>query len=287
MKEPTTPQSWANLLSQAWGPRYPIEIERIALEYSNRFEDPIRKIAKADIDTFEGALFPLPKKGGWAILYNPTICSSGRINFTLAHELGHYLLHRARNPAGFRCGQPQVLGFDPNAERRRIEQEADQFASYLLMPMDDYRKQINQQRMTLDLLRHCADRYDVSLTAAALKWLEFTPDCAALVVARDDFVLWCWRSEAARKARIYYPKGMGLPPTSLAMQPNLAKATTSSGLDLASGVWSARPCREMAIFTDRYDLTISLVVFEDSKAMSSEWMEEEVEDTFDHLTRHH
>ncbi len=89
------------------------------------------------------------------------ITSAGRINFTLAHELGHYLVHRALNPNGFKCGQERVLGLDRDATRRKIEQEADAFASYLLMPMNDYRAQVGGDDMTLELLHQCANRYGV------------------------------------------------------------------------------------------------------------------------------
>ncbi|WP_204264877.1 ImmA/IrrE family metallo-endopeptidase, partial [Escherichia coli] len=63
--------------------------------------------------------------------------------------------------------------WDPHG--REIELEADTFASYLLMPLDDFKAQIDGQPFSLDLLRHCADRYGVSVTAAALKWREVAP----------------------------------------------------------------------------------------------------------------
>lgn len=239
------------------------------------------------MDHFEGALAPLPKSGKWAILYNPNIVSAGRINFTLAHELGHYFVHRQLSPAGFECGEKQVLGVDRDMERRRIEQEADAFASYLLMPMNDYRDQIGRNDMTLELLRQCADRYGVSMTAAAIKWLDITPKCAALVVATNGFVLWCWRSTSAKKRRIYFPSGMELPAASLAAQPGLALPNSHRGRVLDRSVWgSTTDVREMAIFADRYEMTISLLVFDEDEAVSVPSDGEiEEEDTFDKFTR--
>lgn len=238
------------------------------------------------MDHFEGALAPLPKSGKWAILYNPNIVSAGRINFTLAHELGHYFVHRQLSPGGFECGEKQVLGLDRDAERRRIEQEADAFASYLLMPMNDYRDQVGRDDMTLELLRQCADRYGVSMTAAAIKWLDFTPKCVALVVATNGFVLWCWRSTSAKKRQIYYPSGMELPVGSLATQPGLILPDRHRGAMLDRGVWGgAADVREMAIFADRYEMTISLLVFDDVESGWASWDQEEDEDTFDHFNQ--
>lgn len=287
MPDPTQPRAWANLLSQLWGPRFPVDVRTIALDYTQRrFTDPIKTIAAAAVDHFEGALAPLPKSGKWAILYNPNIVSPGRINFTLAHELGHYFVHRQMSPGGFECGEKQVLGIDRDAERRRIEQEADSFASYLLMPMNDYRDQVGRDDMTLELLRQCADRYGVSMTAAAIKWLDFTPKCAALVVATNGFVLWCWRSTSAKKRRIYYPSGTELPVGSLATQPGLILPDPHRGIMLDRGVWgSASDVREMTIFADRYEMTISLLVFNDVEEGCTFWDQEpDDEDTFDRLT---
>jgi hypothetical protein len=193
------------------------------------------------------------------ILYNPTIRVFGRINFTLGHEFGHYLNHRAR-VARFECTQQQVLGYDRDAASRQLETEADQFASYLLMPMDDFRAQVRGQEMTLDLLGACADRYGVSMTAAARKWIEFTEERAVLVVGRDGFVLWSRASGPAYRSRVYYKSGAPLPESSVAVQRESA-TLGAAGVELPQGTWRAdEPVREMTIFADRYDLTISLLL---------------------------
>lgn len=278
--DPTTPCSWANVLVSLWGPRFPVDVRLIASEYSTRFSDPIRKIAEAEMSSFEGALGPLAKRGGWAILYNPAIRSPGRINYTLGHEFGHYLCHRHEEPAGFQCGESDVLGATLHQER-----EADQFASYLLMPLNDFRGQVGSQTMTLDLLRHCSDRYGVSFTAAALKWLESTRLCAAVVVATNGYVLWCRRSAAAIRQHIYFPSGMELPPGSLAAGGDRSVCADGKGVNLPPGVWWNRPTREVAIFADHYEMTISLLVFEDHGVLPDGWEDEEVEDTFDRFTK--
>lgn len=276
--DPTTPCAWANTLVTMWGPRFPVDVRQIALEYSKRFSDPVLDIVEAPVPSFEGALAPLKKRGGWAILYNPGIRSAGRINYTLGHEWGHYLCHRKETPSGFECGESEVLGGS-----RRQEREADKFASYLLMPLTDFRAQVGNQHMTLDLLKHCADRYGVSLTAAALKWLESTSLCAAVVVATNGFVLWGRRSAAATRARIFFPSGMELPQGSLAADGG-SSFPMPEGKDLPSGVWWNRPVREVAIFADHYEMTISLLIFEDDGGLPDGWEDEKVEDTLSRFT---
>jgi hypothetical protein len=260
-RDPTSPIAWANLLVRAWGARYPVDVRAIALDYSKRFDDPIIKVAEAAVETFEGALYPLNKTKGWAILYNPTIRVFGRMNFTLAHEFGHYLNHRARVQR-FECSQQRVLGYDRDVQMRKLETEADQFASYLLMPLDDFRAQLRGRAMTLDLLNHCADRYGVSRTAAALKWISFTEERAVLVVGRDGFVLWARSSDPAFKSGVYYKSGTPLPAASVAARPGMIERDdAAAGVDLPEGTWRPdEPVREMTVFADRYDLTISLLL---------------------------
>ena len=95
MKLPTTPEGWAIHLSklvkifhEAHGlDRFPIKIASIATEYSrNVFPDaPITKVEGLDLSAkFEGMLLPHPNRNGeWGIIYNSSITSKGRINFTL------------------------------------------------------------------------------------------------------------------------------------------------------------------------------------------------------------
>lgn len=277
--DPTTPKGWAIMLSQIWGPHFPVCVKTIALDYSKRFPDPILKVVPADIDRFEGALAPLTKKGGWAVLYNPAIKSSGRVNYTLGHELGHYFAHRALVPAGFQCGQNDVLGSAAKAAYQQREREADDFSSYILMPLDDFRKQVGDAPMSLDLLKHLADRYDVSLTAAALKWLEATEQSAAVVVATNGFVKWFRRSAAGEKAGLFFMPGSPLPADSIGSLGGLAQR--SDGTRLPAGVWNNQSVREIAIFADQYEMTISLLIFDHDRMRGDGWIEETVGDSFD------
>ena len=151
-RDPSQPIAWANFLVKAWGPVFPIDVRQIALEYSERYTDPIKAVEPAQGANFEGALYPLARIGKWTILYNPNIRSKGRINFTIAHEFGHFLVHREAYRDGITCGQTQLLGIERDPVRRKVEQEADNFASYLLMPMDDFREQVASSEMTLELL---------------------------------------------------------------------------------------------------------------------------------------
>lgn len=94
-----SPQQEANrlsvLLRHVLGEdRFPVDVEALAREVSKNNEDPITKIVGGDLPGFEGMLRPHRKRPEWHIVYNDDPRYRGRVRFTLAHEFGHYLLHR-------------------------------------------------------------------------------------------------------------------------------------------------------------------------------------------------
>lgn len=254
-------------MAQLWravhGLTFPINAGALAQEWSRNVapEAPIGELQARELRGFEGGLFWLKERKVWALLYHPHPDLPGRSNFTVAHEFGHYVLHRKLQEA-FQCSQSATLGITG----ARIEREADQFASYLLMPIDDYTQQVRGRRITLDLLGECADRYGVSLTAAILKWLEFTDQPAVAVMGREGMLHWWKASGSAKKYTVgTLREGMELPTDSLAVRPGqvLSTADYRSGVEHREDVWPIRlPVREMVVLSDRYDMSISLLLLD-------------------------
>lgn len=284
-----TPERWAfeitHLLNAAFGAdRFPIDIPMVACEYSKqRFpDDPIVSVQGDDLPNFDGALFRAPAgRKGWGIIYNNAITSRGRMNFTLAHEFGHYLLHRLVYPNGLQCGQQQIVRWD--SEYEQVEHQANVFAANFLMPLDDFRRQIPANaEVELDVLRSSAERYKVSLIAAVLRWLSYTEKRAILVVSRDGFILWARSSEAALRTRAFFKTSAGpieVPTAALPSRPELLVDGRAS-LDHPRGVWLREPVREMTVFAEQYDFSLSLLLLDD--AYPAYFEEAELEsDTYD------
>ena len=297
MTKAPSPTRWAvdisSMLNAVLGAEhFPIRVSDVAREYSHqRFpKDPITLVAGDTLPGFDGALFRAPAgKTGWGIVYNSAITSKGRINFTLAHEFGHYLVHRLTHPDGMRCGQQDVVRWDP--VYGQVEHEANVFAANFLMPFDDYRRQIDARSpVDLDQIAHCADRYEVSLIAAILRWLEYTERRAVLVVSRDNFILWARSSQRALKTGAFFRTSRGpipIPQGSIAGR-QIAIDSPRTGADLPAGVWFQEPCREMAIFSENYDFTISLLQLQnDAGRQYSDDGEEEDRDLVDWIRRNH
>lgn len=266
-----------------------MNVRRLAKDFSTqRFpDDPITLVLGGRLPGFEGALYRAPEgKKGWGIIFNDRITSSGRINFTLAHEFGHYLLHRLSYPDGIECGQQDMVRWD--SEYGKIESQANEFASALLMPLDDFRRQIDARaKPNLDDIGACADRYGVSLIAATLRWLQYTERRSVLVVSRDDFILWARSSDRALKTGAFFRTAnrppVPIPSGSLPARPDLLEKSRGQ-IRHDEGVWFREACDEIALVSDHYDFAISLL-----HLGPAQWQmqldEEEDEDAFDVMNR--
>lgn len=270
MTQEKTAERWAFdlsiLLRTVMGEdRFPIDIEALALDYSQKKfpDDPITRIRERDTEDFEGFLIPHPGgKPEWGIGYASSIESDGRRRFTIAHEFGHYLIHREKYPNGFQCRPEDMAAWD--SEYNRLEAEANQFAANLLLPRDDFRLQIDPKaKVDLDTLGRCAERYGVSLMAATLRWLSFTQRRALLVVSREGYILWARSSTPAFKSGAYIKSSVS-PPVPVPDESPIVLHSMTLGLLPAiqhpERIWLSEPVEEHALVSKRYDLGLSLLL---------------------------
>ncbi len=249
--------------------RHPVDIETLAIEYSKQVapRSPIHRIEGRKLPGCVGALvYSDTSPRQWGILYDEGQMKTRRA-FTVAHEFGHYVLHRqlveqdARFDGGIYC--------DENSIDRRagsgIELEADHFAAALLMPFHDFRKQIPaREKPSLERLGEVAARYGVSLTAAILRWLEYTECRSLMILSNEGFALWAKSSDPAFKSgRFIRTKNdmFELPPESATVLGNFDGA---AGMKHKAGIWFDEPALELCIRADRYDQEITLLHFEQS-----------------------
>jgi hypothetical protein len=268
---PTTWDGWATrvslyvregkkLLAQ---PRFPIRIVEIAQHYSRSVfpAEPITDVLGNDFGgKFEGALVPNENRH-WAILYDFGHSSKGRINFTLAHELGHYLAHRHRIGEPLYCSRRDMWQW--NTDYGRMEAEANGFAALVLMPPDDFREQTRDFRMpTLAQFEVLQERYEVSLTAVVLNWLKVTTRRAMLVVSKDGFIDWSWSSGTLFKSGVFFnAKQVTIPVPDLSLA---ALGPTNGAFEIRhpAGVWNqTEPVFESVVFSEYHDMTISLLIY--------------------------
>ena len=128
------------------------------------------EVDQADFgDEISGVLM---KDGDRAIIGVNARHAPTRQRFTIAHELGHFMLHTSRDLfvdkdyiVHFR-DETSSTGVDP------IEVEANQFAAEVIMPADKVRELFNARRFDIDdeaALRRLAAKFTVSPTAMAVR----------------------------------------------------------------------------------------------------------------------
>ena len=96
----------------------------------------------------------ISNRGEWYIVYDDSM-ARGRIRFTVAHELGHIFL-----------GHPLTVGYHArtvNVNKPEVEQEADIFASRLLMPACII------WGLNIHTAKDIQNVFDVSYTAAEIR----------------------------------------------------------------------------------------------------------------------
>lgn len=156
--------------------------------------DPLQVARELGVQVFdedlgqgiEGAM--LSSNGKSAIVMNSRVTDLGRRMFTGAHELGHYSLHRNCNEP--HCSFENLV--DVAVRPANIEQEANEFAMTLLMPIDDVREQTGHEVPSISMVKRLATRYGTSLTATALRLRESSSAAFALAYVIAGSLKWWW-----------------------------------------------------------------------------------------------
>ena len=213
----------------------------------------IVSIQEVETTGFEAALITDELKAQGAILL-----ASGRHEarrrFSLAHELGHFLIpsHRPHPDRPFQCSLDDLHQFDAQDRdrRRRIEAEANRFAAHLLMPPALLRRSIAQSTSSLEVIVELAREFGVSKEAMVRAWVNAHPEPVAVVIAHCGRVRRCYRSEDF--PWIAPTGGQPLPIGSLAAETVLAPGAFSPIEEVEPDVWlSERDAERTLVLTEQ------------------------------------
>ena len=120
---------------------------------------------------------------------NSRVQSHHRRKFTCAHELGHLCLDVGLDgTANFKCEGATIESYSKGLPQ--IEVRANEFASELLMPKKIVQNRIVEMELGWGSIKSLSEVADVSLTAAARKFLEHTEEACALIVSKDNKISW-------------------------------------------------------------------------------------------------
>jgi len=164
------------LLLRVGAPLAPIPLDAIA-------EQLCLLVQEAPLRGLEGCLVTDGQTGG--ILLNGDGRDRRRTRFTLAHEIGHFLLHRtSRN--SFSDKESQIYG----PALSRLEFEASAFASHLLMPSALLPRAFGRAIPTFALADAVCEEFDVSLIAVLRRLARDSHHRTLFVRIEGERVTW-------------------------------------------------------------------------------------------------
>lgn len=156
----------------------------------------ISSIEKVDTEAFEAALVMDVNKAAGAILLARDR-SLQRSRYSLAHELGHWLIptHRPGAGDGFECQLDDLHRVDEKEQnrRRKIEAEANRFASALLMPPRRVRTEMGRAPDLQDIVALAA-QFGVSKEAMARAYVDASREPIAALILHRGLVTRVYRN---------------------------------------------------------------------------------------------
>lgn len=158
-----------------------IDLDLIALECGNL------RILHDGLTTCDGRLISGSNEG--VIRVNASIIDEGRIRFIIAHELGHFVLHKAKS----HLSRTREYTFWRKGSR---ESEANWFAGELLMPEQMLKPRLVGRTPSRNLFQGLKKEFRTSLLASCFQGVSLTREPSALVFSREGMVIWTKRSES-------------------------------------------------------------------------------------------
>lgn len=118
---------------------------------------------------------------------------SARERFTIGHELGHYFIDEHRNALikGAGCHP----SFNEFRSDELAEQEADLFASHLLMPTRAFTASIPRVPKGIPDILTLKQRFGTSITSTALRYVSLSDFLCVVVKWNRDGYGWHWTSQ--------------------------------------------------------------------------------------------
>lgn len=201
------PEDYARELLSRFPIEQPVNLETVASALGLH----IRNVKSKG---FEGALIRMPTRALGIVAVRVGIRGLGRERFTIAHEIGHYVLP-GWNWRSSVCRTDGIESLIPSGTDQEIA--ANRFASELLLPANAVRAIVMERWPSTRTTKFIADRFKTSLTAAAIQCMVATDEACAVVVSIEGTVKFY---KASRSWKHFIPVGGKLRKTSIANRLN-------------------------------------------------------------------
>lgn len=212
-------------------------------------------VREVDLEGCDGRLVCRDRCG--IVSVNKNIREIGRRRWTIAHEIGHYLLHKSKIPFDVYSEKSFLSNCSALAQEER---EANCFAAELLLPSGLMQPWLDIPP-SFKSIEAIAKEFQTTLTGAAMRLVELTNYQSALVYSQDQKVRWN-RTAACFKPKIT-PRVLD---TSYAFDLHEEKKYAVTGGRVFAGTWftdqnlnSNAQITEESVYYPSYNSVLSLL----------------------------
>ncbi len=153
--------------------RFPVDVECICSELG---------ITIKDNQSLDKDGYLICQNGKKIILISNRITNRHRKRFIIAHELGHFLLHRDKL---YSCDHISDITQE-NINSQAQEKEANAFANELLIPQTELKKHIPIAPLTFSAIFDIARVFDISVTHAAMQAITVSNAESEVLICYDN-----------------------------------------------------------------------------------------------------
>jgi Zn-dependent peptidase ImmA (M78 family) len=120
------------------------------------------------------------------ITINSNLTHKGKKNFVIAHEIGHFLMHKELISI-FSDTENTLSDWHTKGPH---ENEANSFATELLMPYDSFKSFINKKKLSFNLIEKVSEYFNTSLLATFLRYVDIGDFPAMVVYMENNKIIW-------------------------------------------------------------------------------------------------
>jgi hypothetical protein len=210
------------------------------------------KVKEEGLEGCDGVLIRPKGVSRGIIAVRQDIRSTGRKRFTVAHEIGHFVLPRHDEDAAI-CKSKDIESWDKSANER--ERQADDFAAEFLIPATVVAARLFTTVPSLKVIESIADDCGASLAASAWRYCDLTTEPCAVVWSENGQVSW---SKPSAEFPFFIKKGKAVEQQSYAFNCFRGENVPSHPESVPAEAW-----------IDSWNLVEGSRIYEESRAFPS------------------
>ena len=234
------------------------------------------KVKEEDLEGCEGVLLRPKGVQRGIIAVKKTIRSEGRKRFTIAHEIGHYILP-GHDEHGSICKPADIESWSESAADR--ERQANDFAAALLIPESVVISHEGRTPPSFKTIENIANECTASLSASAWRYCDITGEQCAVVWSEEGKVVWSYTSPTFP---FFIRKGKLIEEASFAYDCFRGENVPSTPEPVAAEAWIESPnlipgsrIHEESRSLPSYDSVLTLLVVRERLEKKSDYNDEE------------